>query len=73
MVEYRDKVFLPTMLQYERRMQEYTGLNMEIIIPPDLLDEEKRVVLITHDESTFYCNEGKPLMWIKNGKNKLLP
>jgi hypothetical protein len=71
--EYRDKVFIPTMLQYERHMQEYSGINMEIVIPPDLLDEEKRVVLVTHDESTFYCNEGKPLMWMENGKNKLLP
>jgi hypothetical protein len=72
-VEYRDNIFLPRMLSYERRMQEYSGDNMEVIIPPELSDGERRVVLITHDESTFYCNEGKPLMWMENGKNKLLP
>ena len=72
-VDYRDNVFLPRMLQYEKRMQEYSGKDMEVVIPPELLNGEKRVVLITHDESTFYCNEGKPLMWMENGENKLLP
>ena len=72
-VEYRDDVFLPRMLNHERRMQEYSSENMETIIRPDLSDGEKRVVLITHDESTFYCCEGKSLMWMENGKNKLLP
>ena len=46
---------------------------METIVRPDLSDGEKRVVLTTHDESTFYCFEDKPLMWMENGKNKLLP
>ena len=72
-VDYRDNVFLPRMLQYEKRMQEYSGKDMEVVLPPELSNGEKRVVLITHDESTFYCNEGKPLMWMENGKNKLLP
>ena len=63
-MEYTDKVFLPRMLNYERRMQEYSGDKMETVIRPELLDEKKRVVLITHDESTFYCCEGKPLMWM---------
>ena len=72
-VDYRDTVFLPTMLKYEKRMQEYSGEDMDTVIPPELEEGEKRVVLITHDESTFYCCEGKPLMWMENGKNKLLP
>lgn len=72
-IEYRDNEFLPRMLSYERCMQEYSGDLMDTIIPPDLLEGEKRIVLITHDESTFYCCEGKPLMWMENGKNKLLP
>ena len=68
-VDYRDNVFLPRMLQYEKRMQEK---DMDVVIPPELTNGEKRVVLITHDESKFYCNEGKPLIWMENGK-KLLP
>jgi hypothetical protein len=45
---------------------------MEIVIPPELSEGEKGVVLITHDESTFYCNDDKPLM-MENRKNMLLP
>lgn len=71
--EYRDNVFLPRMVDYERRMVDYSGDNMDNIIPPSLGENEKRVELITHDESTFYSCEGKPIMWMENGKNKLLP
>jgi hypothetical protein len=71
--EYRDKVFLPIMAEYEKRMTDYAGDDMETVILPELNEGEKRIVLITHDESTFYCCEGKPIMWMENGKNKLLP
>ena len=71
--DYRDNVFLPLMVEYERRMNDYEGEDMETIIPPNLEVNEKKVVLITHDESTFYCCEGKSIMWMENGKNKLLP
>ena len=30
-------------------------------------------MLITHDESAFYCNEGLKPFWMENGKKKLLP
>lgn len=42
-------------------------------IPPTLRLNQKRVVLITHDECTFYCNEGKKFFWMENRKKKLLP
>ena len=54
-------------------MEDYTGEDMGVVIAPKLLEGEKRVVLITHDESTFYCCEGKPMLWMENGKSKLLP
>ena len=40
---------------------------------PELVNDDSRVVLITHDESTSYCCEGKPMLWMENGRNKLLP
>jgi hypothetical protein len=70
---YRDKVFLPIIVEYERRMVDYTGDDMETLVLPELSEGEKRVVLITHDESTFYCCAGKPIMRMENGKNRLLP
>lgn len=42
-------------------------------IIPTLEENEKRCVFITHDESTFYCNEGRRMFWMENKKNKLLP
>ena len=45
---------------------------MEIITKSNLAVDEKKVVFITHDESTFYCCEGKKVMWMENGKMKIL-
>ena len=66
------------MEKYERRMKTFGGegtdvANMAIITEPNLEDGEKEIVMITHDESTFYCNEGMRLFWMENGKKKLLP
>lgn len=33
----------------------------------------REAVLSTHDESTFYANDGKKLFWMENRKKKLLP
>jgi hypothetical protein len=67
------EAFLSEMFELERRMCHYEGENMEIRIEPELRDGENEVVLITHDESTFYCNEGRRFFWLENGKKKLLP
>ncbi len=33
----------------------------------------REAVVVTHDESTFYANDGKKFFWMENGKKKLLP
>jgi len=71
--KYRDEVFLPTFASYERRMRKYFGPGLQDYIDPVLADGEKRVVCITHDESTFYSNETRRIVWMENGKQKLLP
>jgi hypothetical protein len=63
-VQYRT-TFLQKMESLERRMKRFgrdKAAEMETVEEPDLLPGEKEVVLITHDvithdESTFYCNE----------------
>ena len=67
------EIFLKEMLEFERRMCHFEGENMETRIEPDLLDGEKEIVLITHNESTFYCNERRRFFWLENCKKKLLP
>lgn len=61
-VDYRNDLFLPQMKELEMRMEEYSGNQMEIIAQPNLAVDKKKVVFITHDESTFYCCEGKKVM-----------
>ena len=63
-VNYRG-IFLAEMLEIDRCQIQYSGDNMEDEMYPELKDGEKRTVFITHDESTFYCCEGKPLMWME--------
>ena len=65
--------FLEEMAEIESRMTFYKGDDMSVPIQPVLKDGEKETVLITHDESTFYCNEGRRFFWLENGKKKLLP
>ena len=58
---------------YEARMAKYDGENMETTIEPVIERDLKKIVLVTHDESTFYANDGKKLIWMQNSKKKLLP
>ena len=41
----------------EERMRNWKGAEMDILVLPDLPEGTKEIVLITHDESTFYSNE----------------
>lgn len=54
------------MIKYEKRMAFYDD-NMDEILPTldDANNNEQRCVLITHDESIFYCNneEKKKIGW----------
>ena len=74
-IKYRDEIFLPLMAQYESRMIPYKGDTMEIDTEnlPELKQGEKYCVLCTHDESTFYSNEGKKEIWTLNGVKSLKP
>ena len=57
----------------QRRMRRWSGKKMEIEKLPTLEAGEREAVLITHDESTFYCHEGLKNFWLENGKKKILP
>ena len=48
-------------------MAKYEGENMEQI-PLILEPNEKEIVLVTHDESVFYSNDGKRGVWAKSGE-----
>jgi len=68
-LQYR-KVFLEKMFDHEKYMSKYEGETMDRIIP-NLPEGEKERILVVHDESIFYSNDGKRGVWTKNGEMPL--
>ena len=54
-------------------MDSFEGKDMEVVVAPTLEPNEKRLVLLTHDESCFESNDGANVVWIEQGKNHLRP
>ncbi|KAI9329106.1 hypothetical protein BD770DRAFT_477956 [Pilaira anomala] len=67
-VEYRD-AWSKRMVDYMERSEFYEGEDMEKVLQPVLEDGEKKIVFVTHDESTFYANDGKREFWLKEDEN----
>ena len=65
-VEYRDKVFLPSMEEYKARMVKYKfvadGQPLRRV-PPVLGDSEKEIIPIFQDKSCFHVNKYKSKAW----------
>ena len=57
-VAYRQE-WSKRMLQYMERSEFYEGEFQDEVIEPVLKEGEKKIVFVTHDESTFYANDGK--------------
>ena len=71
-VKYRNEEFLPAWKEFSRRMvvfKEDGTWEKPLGLHPD----EKPLVLITQDESTFNANDGKRQVWTENGKQPLRP
>lgn len=65
-VKYREK-FLSQMQEYERFMPKPSENDIMIIVEPSLGPGEKRYILVVHDESIFYSNDGKKTFWGPKG------
>jgi hypothetical protein len=59
---YRQE-FLAEMLQLEQWMPKPSDDDVMTLIEPVLNEGEKRHILVTHDESIFYANDGKKTFW----------
>ena len=71
-VQYRE-LFLRRMEGYQRRMATFVDENLEIVIEPELNDGERKLVLVTHDESCFSSNDGRKTVWMDQDHNILRP
>lgn len=54
-------------------MDSFEGENMDVVVLPELNLTEKKLVLLTHDESCFESNDGTNVVWIEQGKTNLRP
>jgi len=61
-VEYREKVFLPKMKEFERRMARYEGPEL-MRIEPNLLPGERELIAEFQDESCCQGNDHKTTAW----------
>lgn len=68
-IEYR-KAWALRMLQYKSFMTAF-GEEDEVIEPVLADPSQQKLVLVTHDECTFYANDGKKDMWLLDGDNPL--
>ncbi|KAI7900629.1 uncharacterized protein BX663DRAFT_562974 [Cokeromyces recurvatus] len=53
-------------------MDKYSVDDEANIVPPTLREGEKKIVLVTHDESTFYSNDGKLIRWCEQNETTIL-
>ena len=75
-ISYRQNTFLPKLKELEHRMvqwEEDSQGQLQIRYPdPELLGpNEKPLILITYDESTFDSNDGRHHLWGHNGNTIL--
>ena len=52
-------------------MVEYEGEHMDIEIMPNRTANQHQMVLVTHDESTFYSNDGRKSFWLSKNESAL--
>jgi hypothetical protein len=63
-VQYRETTFLPLMALHEKRMVEWVANGSELVcIDPKLGPDEKRVIAVFQDKSSFHVNEYKATAW----------
>jgi len=73
-VEYRTKIFLPKLAEYEKFMAKHI-LNEEdrtlIKIMPMLKEGQHRIIAQYHDESCFHANDEAQNLWLQPGEQPL--
>ncbi|CAG8774917.1 22698_t:CDS:2, partial [Gigaspora rosea] len=64
--EYQKKWSI-RMMNYQKKIEQYEGDDMENVIPPERLEIwDTRHVLVTHDEVYFYANDDNSSFWVED-------
>lgn len=61
------------MVEWSKSMDQYPYGDEQTVITPLIKEGEKKIVLVTHDESIFYANDGKKSSWTFEGESRILP
>ena len=69
-VRYRQK-WAAKMVEYSHFMETYDEDDVSKVSQPNLLEGQKKIVMVTHDESTFYSNDCKTNLWLSDGENPI--
>lgn len=69
-VTYRQQ-WVSKMMEYKEFMEGYVADNEEIVKQPVLSEGQNKIVMVTHDVSTFYSNDGKDGLWLKDNENAI--
>lgn len=67
-VAYRNE-WSKRMVEYMKRSDFYEGDERQDVYEPILENDQSKIVFVTHDESTFYANDGKNDLWLQKGEN----
>ena len=63
--------FLNKMATFDHLMAKYSGEDMNEVTEPNLKENEKKHVLVVHNESCFQAHDGTKMGWLENGKTVL--
>ena len=71
-VAYRES-FLKRMEDRLPFIATFEGDDMSTMVMPDIADDQKRIVVVTHDESCFDSHDGKKTVWMDQDNMPLSP
>jgi hypothetical protein len=71
-VNYRQNLFIPKMLEYRKRMTIFSS-SSDLTIAPRLTDNEKEIVWVVQDECVFASNDARKCVWMEDGKPPIRP
>ncbi|KAG2216151.1 hypothetical protein INT45_008911 [Circinella minor] len=69
-IEYR-KEWASKMVEYSRFMETYDENDVNKVTPPVLPKDQKQIIMVTQDESTFYSNESPANLWLLKNENPI--
>jgi hypothetical protein len=69
-VEYRNKVFLPAIAQFEPFMAKHEGQELKKVMP-EVPEGQQRIIIQYHDECCFHANDDARSLWLREGEQPL--